>query len=90
MRVLIRGPGCRILTRESSTRTCSKSTSSFRRTGLAAWRHASGGAYDRGRSSFPGGPRFRCAHMTRFGPDAEDCRATGAVAHTDTFDLRPW
>ncbi|WP_353963495.1 DNA/RNA non-specific endonuclease [Streptomyces sp. NBC_00102] len=28
--------------------------------------------------------------MTRFGPGLDDCRATGAVAHIDSFDLRPW
>ncbi|MEU0656651.1 DNA/RNA non-specific endonuclease [Streptomyces albogriseolus] len=28
--------------------------------------------------------------MTRFGPGVDDCRATGAVAHIDKFNLRPW
>ncbi|WP_234042482.1 LamG-like jellyroll fold domain-containing protein [Streptomyces marianii] len=35
-------------------------------------------------------PSFFYSPMTRFGPDPEDCRATGAVAHLDAFDLRPW
>ncbi|MET8571925.1 DNA/RNA non-specific endonuclease [Streptomyces sp. NPDC004783] len=28
--------------------------------------------------------------MTRFGPGDEECRATGAVAIIDAYDLRPW
>ncbi|MEU5825953.1 DNA/RNA non-specific endonuclease [Streptomyces sp. NPDC047803] len=28
--------------------------------------------------------------MTRFGSGVDDCRATGAVAHIDAYDLRPW
>ncbi|WSQ50914.1 DNRLRE domain-containing protein [Streptomyces sp. NBC_01218] len=35
-------------------------------------------------------PSFYYAPMTRFGPGPDDCRATGAVAHIDSFDLRPW
>ncbi|MFF3848265.1 LamG-like jellyroll fold domain-containing protein [Streptomyces sp. NPDC002328] len=35
-------------------------------------------------------PSFYYAPMTRFGPGPEDCRATGAVAYIDAFDLRPW
>ncbi len=35
-------------------------------------------------------PSFYYAPMTRFGPGVDDCRATGAVAHIDKFNLRPW
>ncbi|WP_408054659.1 DNA/RNA non-specific endonuclease [Streptomyces sp. CMC78] len=28
--------------------------------------------------------------MTRFGTGVNDCRATGAVAHIDQYELRPW
>ncbi|WP_228044363.1 LamG-like jellyroll fold domain-containing protein [Streptomyces ferrugineus] len=35
-------------------------------------------------------PSFYYAPMTRFGPGPDDCRATGAVAHIDSYDLRPW
>ncbi|MFF2774198.1 LamG-like jellyroll fold domain-containing protein [Streptomyces sp. NPDC058052] len=35
-------------------------------------------------------PGFYYAPMTRFGPDPGDCRATGAVATIDEFDLRPF
>ncbi|MEU8621491.1 LamG-like jellyroll fold domain-containing protein [Streptomyces sp. NPDC048623] len=35
-------------------------------------------------------PDFQYAPMTRFGSAPEDCRATGAVATIDEFDLRPW
>ncbi|MFI9105869.1 LamG-like jellyroll fold domain-containing protein [Streptomyces fildesensis] len=35
-------------------------------------------------------PAFYYAPMTRFGPGADECRATGAVATINTFDLRPW
>ncbi|MFE4409345.1 DNA/RNA non-specific endonuclease [Streptomyces sp. NPDC056821] len=35
-------------------------------------------------------PSFYYAPMTRFGPGPEDCRATGAVAYIDSYDLRPW
>ncbi|WP_234425492.1 LamG-like jellyroll fold domain-containing protein [Streptomyces kebangsaanensis] len=35
-------------------------------------------------------PSFYYAPMTRFGPGPDDCRATGAVAYIDSYDLRPW
>ncbi|MFI0539753.1 RHS repeat-associated core domain-containing protein [Streptomyces sp. WSLK1-3] len=35
-------------------------------------------------------PSFYYAPMTRFGSGTEDCRATGAVAYIDAYDLRPW
>ncbi|WP_425586304.1 LamG-like jellyroll fold domain-containing protein [Streptomyces sannanensis] len=35
-------------------------------------------------------PSFYYAPMTRFGSGVNDCRATGAVARIDAFDLRPW
>ncbi|MFF9283718.1 LamG-like jellyroll fold domain-containing protein [Streptomyces griseosporeus] len=35
-------------------------------------------------------PSFYYAPMTRFGPGPDDCRATGAVAYIDAYDLRPW
>ncbi|MFE2581952.1 hypothetical protein [Streptomyces sp. NPDC059378] len=35
-------------------------------------------------------PSFYYVPMTRFGPNPDDCRATGAVAFIDSFDLRPW
>ncbi|MFF3329348.1 LamG-like jellyroll fold domain-containing protein [Streptomyces sp. NPDC002888] len=35
-------------------------------------------------------PSFYYAPMTRFGPSPDDCRATGAVAYIDSYDLRPW
>ncbi|MEU8848147.1 RHS repeat-associated core domain-containing protein [Streptomyces sp. NPDC048564] len=35
-------------------------------------------------------PAFYYAPMTRFGSGPDDCRATGAVAFIDAYDLRPW
>ncbi|MGV9625460.1 LamG-like jellyroll fold domain-containing protein [Streptomyces sp. NPDC003487] len=35
-------------------------------------------------------PSFYYAPMTRFGPGPNDCRATGAVAYIDSYDLRAW
>ncbi|MFC9076742.1 LamG-like jellyroll fold domain-containing protein [Streptomyces sp. NPDC057062] len=35
-------------------------------------------------------PSFYYAPMTRFGAGPDDCRATGAVAYIDSYDLRAW
>ncbi|MCD7443825.1 DNA/RNA non-specific endonuclease [Streptomyces lincolnensis] len=35
-------------------------------------------------------PSFYYAPMTRFGSGPDNCRATGAVAYIDSYDLRPW
>ncbi|WP_181387144.1 DNA/RNA non-specific endonuclease [Streptomyces sp. Act143] len=35
-------------------------------------------------------PAFYYAPMTRFGAGPDDCRATGAVAYIDSYDLRAW
>lgn len=46
---------------------------------------------DRCSREFPStGPAFYYAPMTHFGAKADDCRATGAVAHINAYDLRPW